>query len=1008
MTISVTIRGRNRLLLGAAIVLTPCAMAAPANAQSASVTPAPHHVKSHHRTSSSRTSTRAPAKAPVRAPQAVADAPAAPGPNGPIHALPASARTSRAEAALRQTTAAGESTSVRAGKPEELIVVGSALSTANNTSANPVQIVTAKQIQQTGATTLNDYLSRLPSIGASGTANSNTNGGNGASCVDLRNLGQNRVLVLIDGKRTTPNGNNNCIDLNTIPVQMIRSVEILRDGGSELYGADAVSGVINIKLRHDLDTGSITMRGGITGHGDNRTGMISAMKGWNFDHGKGNLTLGGSYMTQGGVKQRDRSWSRTSLGAAGNYPTNSNLQVGSIITPGGTYFGEDSGNAYVGNLDNGSLSPYSKSKRYNYAQNQWLINALQDSTLTGDLHYEINRHFDVYSNVLYAHRTSKTQLAPEPATGSVPPSPLPNSIILPSGYPGNGTGEDLQLYRRLNEFGPRTNNNSSDTVTGMFGVRGDIVQDWKYDLSYTYGVSQVTNELQGVGDYSKLLQEWGLEPYADPNDPNGALVYNPNSCAGSPGCVQSNAFTRLSPGAVQYANYTTYQHTMYQLRDLNLRIHNNHLFHMPWQGGGDFGIALGMEHRGEQLSNNPDPLVVSGYSLTNTVEPTSGGFNVTEGYLQGHAQLLKDVPFAKDLSIDGQGRISEYNTFGQAKNWKAGIDWAPTRDIRFRGTLGTSLRQPNVYELYGGVGLSYNAASDPCAGAASPNVIANCMKAGIANPQSFTSANSGQVPTLQGGNSALRPETGRTYTFGTVITPRWIPGLAASVTYWHYTVGGLINSLPTQYILNQCYEGGVQAYCNDINRLPNGQINTVSALDQNLGDLLTSGIDFDLNYRWRITRHDSFIVDNNFQQLVKYKQQQQPGGAYLNQTGALFYQSGIGQPRVRDYATLTWQHNAFRISYMFQYIGGMNWNDGSAFLSEENPAANARIRTPAIIQQDISLGYTWKRWSFEGGVQNIAGKNPPFVLNAASNSADNTYSGLYLGRYVFLQAGLSF
>ncbi|WP_025841838.1 TonB-dependent receptor domain-containing protein [Asaia platycodi] len=264
------------------------------------------------------------------------------------------------------------------------------------------------------------------------------------------------------------------------------------------------------------------------------------------------------------------------------------------------------------------------------------------------------------------------------------------------------------------------------------------------------------------------------------------------------------------------------------------------------------------------------------------------------------------------------------------------------------------------------------------------------------------------MPTLSGGNRALNPETGRTYTFGTIITPRWVPGLSASVEYWHYTIGGLVGSLPTQYILNQCYQESVQSYCNSITRLPNGQINTVSAIDQNLGDLLTSGIDFDLNYRWKLTHHDAFIVDNNFQQLVKYKQQQQPGGTYLNQTGALFYQNGSSNPRVRDYATLTWQHDAFRISYMFQYIGGVNWNDGSAFLSEESPAANARIKTPAMVQQDISIGYTWKRWNFEGGVQNIAGKNPPFVLNAASNSADSTYGGFYMGRYIFLQAGLNF
>ncbi|OAG74855.1 TonB-denpendent receptor [Gluconobacter japonicus] len=168
--------------------------------------------------------------------------------------------------------------SIDSGTQESVVVTGSALSTSNNQNANPVQVITSKQIEQTGANTLGDYLQRLPSVGSSGTTNSQTNGTAGVSCIDLRNLGQKRVLVLIDGKRAAMDGSASCFDMNTINVHQVASVEILKDGGSELYGADAVSGVINIKLKHNLDDANLTVRGGITDRGDGQSGMISGYK----------------------------------------------------------------------------------------------------------------------------------------------------------------------------------------------------------------------------------------------------------------------------------------------------------------------------------------------------------------------------------------------------------------------------------------------------------------------------------------------------------------------------------------------------------------------------------------------------------------------------------------------------------------------------------------------------------------------------------------------------------
>ncbi|XAO72062.1 MAG: TonB-dependent receptor [Acetobacteraceae bacterium] len=235
-----------------------------------------------------------------------------------------------------------------------------------------------------------------------------------------------------------------------------------------------------------------------------------------------------------------------------------------------------------------------------------------------------------------------------------------------------------------------------------------------------------------AGNYASLLNVWGLR-VANPGDPNTSLIYDPSVCMASAGCSFSNIFGPLFAGSARYSNLTTVTNTSYTFHDLNFRVHKNDVVKMPWKNGGSLGIAFGMEHRDESLSYRPDQYITSGQAATNVQSATQGGFNVSEGYLGGKSQLLKDAAYAKDLTIDGQGRISSYNTFGSTKNWKVGINWSPSRDIRFSGTLGTSFRQPSVWNLYSGQAVSYKQAFDPCTqigsyGAASGNVAATCAR----------------------------------------------------------------------------------------------------------------------------------------------------------------------------------------------------------------------------------------------------------------------------------------
>ncbi|MBS0981003.1 TonB-dependent receptor plug domain-containing protein [Acetobacter thailandicus] len=933
-----------------------------------------------------------------------------------------SKQVATSKSAVRVSNAKTLDQATVAGSTEAVTVTGSFLKQARQFSANPVQTITAKEIQQTGVTNVGDFLLRMPSVGSSGTGNADTNGGAGMSCTDIRNLGGNRVLVLVDGKRVTQSstGVGQCVDMNSIPVMAISSIEILKDGGSELYGADAVSGVINIKMKHDVNTGGVTMRGSLTQYGDNRQFMASAYKGWNFDHNRGNVTIFGQFSHQDGVKQWDRKWARN---PQTNDPANGyDVSYGSSIPTNGMLFGplQANGNqdVFYGNSKGGLTN---NSSGYNYAQDQMILNELDNSSLMGDAHYDFNKHFTLYSNVMYSHKTSSTTMAPIPATGSSPPSTLPGSIVLPTNYPGNTSGEELTMYRRMAEFGKRKADTSVDALTSMVGAKGDIIAGWKYDASFTYGSTMGTMTTSGVGNYSKLLQVWGLTPDASTS---AGVVYNPNACAGAAGCSFSSALSPLSQEATAYANYKEHDHYHYQLRDTNVRIHNDNVVKMPYAHGGSLGIALGMEHRSEQLSYTPDPLIQQGNTLSNTMAATGGGFNASEAYLEGNLTLLHNAMFAKNLSVDGQGRYSGYNTFGNTYNWKVGINWAPTRDIAFRGTLGTSFRQPNVFELYGGKYLSYNGAYDPCDNrqignynGTQPAVVANCMKRGI-NPYSFKAASWGQVPTLMGGNTKLQPEVGRTYTFGATMTPRWVPGLMTSVSFWHYRVSNMITSLPTQYILDGCYTGERPANCAQITRLSNGQINSVESYNINGGAMTTSGIDWDLTYRIRLTWEDSLIISNNFQKLVSYKQQLVPGGQTYDMKGTISYQAqGTSNPTVRDYASFTWRHNDFSVTYMLQYMSGMHWNDGSSRIYPQAASYDAqgnyspgvgRVKTPNMVLQDLTFNYNYKKWAFQFEVQNLANKQPPFLANTSDNSNDSTYSGYYAGRTFLLQAGTTF
>ncbi|WP_282799803.1 TonB-dependent receptor domain-containing protein [Bombella apis] len=888
---------------------------------------------------------------------------------------------------------------------EQLTVTGSYLQGGRKTSPNPVQTITGKEIQRSAVTSLGDYLQRMPSIGSSGSPNSLTNGGKGASCTDLRNLGQGRVLVLIDGHRATLNAGSECVDLNTIPLQQIEKVEILKDGGSGLYGADAVAGVINIHLRHDLTGSNITMRGSIAQAGDARGGEVSAYHGMNFDEGRGNVTLAGSYSTTGPIYNRDRSWSAL---PQNDNPATGSPSYGSSIIPSGVLINPQTGQKMVPD-GQGGFRRFTRDDLYNFARYSTIMNRHDDGTASLDAHERFSRFVTLYGTMRYSHTLVERTQSPAPVQGSVPPSTLPSSWLLPAASPYNPWGRDASIIKRMEDVGPRRNHINTDTWTFLPGLKGQLGAGWDYDLSYTYGRSHLSSHTQDMINYRNLLETTGTRQL-DVTDSRSPVVYDPGICQAAQGCVLQNPFAPYSQQAKDHVRFTQKDRATYQLRDTMLRLWNPHLFALPWMYGGPVGVAAGMEHRGEQLSYHPDALVAQGASTGAAGAYTGGGFTVSEGYGEIQLPLLRRAPLARDLTVDLQGRVSSYSHYGTPLNWKTGLHWAPVQDVAFRGTLGTSFRQPGLYDVYGGQTLSYASASDPCAhvgsyGSRAGAVQARCQKEGI-NPASFTSSLVGQLPTLSGGNPRLGPEYGRTATVGMDITPHSLRALRLSVDYWHYSLRDMISTLSTQTLLDGCYTGSEPDFCSAIlPRSSSGQITAIKALPQNVGALKTDGLDFSLHYSLPLGDRDQLSLHENTQYLLNYRQKLTRNGSWQDYTGRLLYLNGSGRPREQHYISTTWRHDHVSLIWMTRLISGMRMNDGHRDL---DPATSGRTHVGGTILHDVTVSGTWHQFQLMGGISNLFNRRPPFVPDGAFNTAFSQYSGYIAGRSFFLQMGADF
>jgi iron complex outermembrane receptor protein len=911
-------------------------------------------------------------------------------------------------------------------------VTGSRIRQVDLETAQPIQVMTQEQIQKTGLVTVGDILNQLSSAGTpdfsrGGSLTSNRE--NGGQYINLRNLGSNRLLVLVDGKRWTATVNG-YTDMSTIPSAMIERIEVLKDGASSIYGSDAIAGVVNIILKKKLDGGQLSLYTGANDKGDGRNKDFSLSYGANGE--KTSMMFGLSHTEQGVVWPGTRNITKYPKGPA--HPT-AGLGVGpwgwvepldgswdKVLNHTGDQTGTGKG---ADSRDPNNYHDYTGAvaDKFNTAQQMMfqMPNKLDTIFTKGTLDLPYDMHFA--TTAMYSQRNSTAQIAGYPLRSDVQAN-YPVYIDKNSYY--NGFGEDLYFLRRTIEL-PRVTENENRTVhidatlSGEFDLKG---HPWNWDVGYNH--SAVSGSVTGTGNLNLLNLKKALGPSfknasgvvqcGTPGAPISLAECTPWDILGGP--------SASTPQALAYVNSTgqaTYGST---INSATANI-GGELYNLP---AGALGFAAGLEHRSVSGYDQPGQFEQSGYSTDLAGNPTHGKYTVKEAYAELNIPVLKGMPFAELLSFDLATRHSDYSNFGTANNSKGSFMWKPAKDLLARGTYAQGFRAPTVGDTFGGGEQTYDTYVDPCDSAygqrATAGVDARCVAAGAAagfrqkdvtgTPITDAGGTQSIAPFTAGaGNTALQPERAKTKTLGFVYSPSYLPGFSTSLDWYNINVTNLISAISATQVAEYCYVQGVQSYCNAIVRdKATGQITNLARGNANLGALETEGFDLTLNYRLPRTKYGQFALRSDSTFVTKYRTKADDTADWSSSLGE-YDENGNAYYRLKSNLTLDWNLGNWSASWTARFFGGVKDKCYSKTESCSNVGGAANWgsdynKMGAMVYNDMSVSYktSWKG-QFTVGANNVFDKEPrTTILGAASSSAVD--ANLPIDRFIYARYNQAF
>ncbi|MBU2926288.1 TonB-dependent receptor [Colwellia sp. 1_MG-2023] len=945
---------------------------------------------------------------------------------------------------------------------EKIVITGSRIKNTNLTSSSPVTVVGSEEVQIRGITRAEDLINTLPQ--ALSAQSSSSGIGTGTATVNLRGLGADRTLVLVDGKRL-PFGSPTSVaaDLNQIPSQLIERVEVLTGGASAVYGADAIAGVVNFVMKRDFEGVEINTQASTYYAENDNSAMgqllesydepnpgskfdgasvdFNIIAGGDLNNGKGNITAYAGYSRDREVRWEDRDISSCPLGL-----TNSGTEfscAGSGTQPENTVFsriGEGAFNLAV-DQQTGLLRNYSgETDAYNYVGGNYLQRPRERQTFGTFVRYDISSEAEWFMDYSFTRNNTTAQIAPGGlslgrTTSINCDNPLlsddQNAVFCDSSV--TYTDADgvlrapLTIGRRNIEGGARATESTLITNRMITGVRGVVFEDFDYEIFGQYSNVDYTEIL--VNDVLSEKAELAIDVVTDPA--TGEPICRSALSGEEPDCLPWNIFQpgAIDPAATDFLTAPSIRtgSTTQQVLGASISGDLERFGLMSPAADSAMQIVFGFEYRKDSLELTPD----TSSSTTVVREPVEGEVSVTEFFTEFQIPLVEGKKGFKELVLNGAYRYSDYDTTGSQDTYSSGLTWVPTSDVLIRAQYQRATRSPNPVELFSSqangrfsMSAGTNGLTDPCAGDFEPATstpepareLAECMLTGVTADTygQILNSSTGEYSTLTGGNVNLQPEKSDTVTVGIVITPEAIPDLSITVDYFDITVEGFVGTVPPELALTKCLDSGDSFFCGLINRDEAGTLwltddeSYIQATNINTGSLSTKGIDLGAEYSIDIGSYGSLKLNYLATLLNEFEEESLPGEDAFDCAGYYGGSCGTPRPEYRHWASIGWNQDALAMTLTWRHIGTVKQygSNTSPIIDELEATSYVDLSANYRINDNIELRF---------GINNILDQDPPLTSIAGFGGSEtsgrgNTYPQIYdaQGRYIFTGLKASF
>ena len=994
-----------------------------------------------------------------------------------------------------------------------IIVTGSRLVQPNLESASPVTVINAEEIKNTGTTRVEDLVNSLPQVFASQGANY-SNGSSGTANLNLRGLGSERTLVLINGRRLVPGDpTTSAADINMIPGAMLERIDVLTGGASATYGADAVAGVVNFIMDTDFEGFKIDGQYSLYNHNNRVSSQVTnALKARNypfptgqsavggtvdatvsfgaaFDDGRGHVTAYAGYRHVEAILQSTRDYSSCSLTPRTTAAVAANN--GSLFTCGGSATSAN-GTAFI--YDSGGVPANFTSTIFQIGANRTLIGGFTpynfaplnyfqrpDDRYTAGLFadYEISEGIKPYLEFMFMDDRTVAQIAPSGDFGNTTSINCDNPLLsaqqrgivcdtenlLVSPLPGDAftvvgnvaaenaarvarnIGEPLlpvtafnfanplggatynrgffQLLRRNVEGGPRRDDLQHTSFRGVLGVKGDIGKGWSYDAFYQYGRTNFAETY--TNDFSVARITKALDVVDNPAIAGIQPVCRSTLDGSDANCVPWDIFAtgQVNPAALAYLQTPGLQRGINVEQVANVFVQGQlgeMGFQTPWSNEG-VQLGIGAEYRKSSLDFFADAAFSTG-DLAGQGAPTlsvSGAYSVKEAFAEVRIPLVHEG-FFHDLTIEAAYRYSDYKVGARSfstDTYKIQGEFAPIRDIRFRGGYNRAVRAPTIQDFFSPQRVALDGSTDPCAGHAILASEAGCRAQGLNVGQNVAANPANQYNGLIGGNPNLLPEVADTWTAGVVVQPSFLPGFSASVDWFDIQIDKAIQGIGADAIVAQCTATANPVFCGLVHRDASGSLwrssnGYIIDLTQNIGGASTRGLDITANYSRAIGdigRVTFGFVGTYLDQLITNDGVSTPYDC-VGYHGAT---CGTPNPEWRHQARIGFDaKNGLGATLRWRYFGSVAQDTSSSNPSLKGTTQPANLKIPSVSYFDLALNAKiGDHYKFTLGANNLLDKSPPITSGAACPAGPcngNTWAQVYdaVGRYIYVGVTLDF